>query len=53
MPHWRRVLSAETAKPYFKELEKFVAAERKEHTVFPPEPDVFNAAVNKFLEEAV
>src|SRR5262249_40548357 len=33
-------------KPYFKELEKFVAAERKEHQVFPPEPDVFNAFKN-------
>jgi uracil-DNA glycosylase len=40
---WRKVLAAEFDKPYFKELEKFVAAERKGHTVFPPEPDVFNA----------
>jgi uracil-DNA glycosylase len=40
---WRTVLSGEFQKPYFKELEKFVDSERKEHTVFPPEQDVFNA----------
>jgi uracil-DNA glycosylase len=40
---WRKVLAAELEKPYFKALEKFVASERKEHTVFPPEADVFNA----------
>jgi uracil-DNA glycosylase len=40
---WAKVLAAETTKPYFKQLEKFVAGERKDHTVFPPEGDVFNA----------
>src|SRR5262249_38241557 len=40
---WQKVLADEFKKPYFKQLEKFVAGERKAHTVFPPEPDVFNA----------
>jgi uracil-DNA glycosylase len=40
---WRRALAGELEKPYFKALEKFVDGERKAHTVFPPEADVFNA----------
>ncbi len=40
---WRQVLAAETTKPYFKQLEKLVASERKDHSVFPAESDVFNA----------
>jgi uracil-DNA glycosylase len=40
---WREILSAEIAKPYFTELRKFVDAERKAHTIYPPEKDVFNA----------
>jgi uracil-DNA glycosylase len=40
---WQTVLADEINKPYFKELEKFVDGERKAHTVFPPENDVFNA----------
>jgi uracil-DNA glycosylase len=40
---WRDVLAAEFDKPYFRRLEKFVAAERRAHTVFPPEDEVFNA----------
>jgi uracil-DNA glycosylase len=40
---WRRVLAAEFTKPYFAKLEKYVAAERKTETVFPPVDDVFNA----------
>lgn len=42
-PSWQTVLGDELHKPYFKELEKFVDAERRQHTVFPPEDDVFNA----------
>jgi uracil-DNA glycosylase len=40
---WRRVLADEFEKPYFKELEQFLTEERKQHTVYPPEDDVFNA----------
>ncbi|HEY1012699.1 MAG TPA: uracil-DNA glycosylase [Herpetosiphonaceae bacterium] len=40
---WRTVLGAELDKPYFQQLAQFVDAERAEHTVFPPEEDVFSA----------
>jgi uracil-DNA glycosylase len=40
---WRTILADEFSKPYFRNLEEFVAKERKEQTVFPPEEDVFNA----------
>jgi uracil-DNA glycosylase len=42
-PSWRAVLRDELKKPYFKHLVKCVEAERKQHQVFPPEKDVFNA----------
>ena len=42
-PSWQAALSEELTKPYFKELQEFVSAERKRHTVYPPEEDVFNA----------
>ena len=40
---WLTALEPETRKPYWAELMKFVATERAEHGVYPPEPDVFNA----------
>ncbi len=40
---WRPVLGAEIEKPYFQELQRFLAEERRAHQVFPPEPDVFSA----------
>ena len=40
---WRHALADEFEKPYFKSLKQFVDGERKQHTVFPPEQDVFNA----------
>ena len=40
---WQQVLAAEMAQPRFHALEQFVDAERKAHTVFPPEPEVFQA----------
>jgi len=40
---WRAALADEFAKPYFHQLQKFLARERTEHKVFPPEEDVFNA----------
>lgn len=42
-PSWLKVLEPETRKPYWNDLQKFVAAERAAHTVYPPEADVFNA----------
>jgi uracil-DNA glycosylase len=40
---WREVLAGEREKPYFLALQRFVGEERQRYTVFPPEPDVFNA----------
>lgn len=40
---WLKALSAEFEKPYWDELQTFVAAERKKHQVFPPEDEVFSA----------
>lgn len=40
---WRGMLAEEFDKPYFRELQEFLAEERRSHQVFPPEPDVFNA----------
>ena len=42
---WRTALTEETRKPYFAALQKFVAEEREQHTIFPPQADVF-AALN-------
>jgi uracil-DNA glycosylase len=42
-PNWRAVLKDEFTQPYFKELQEFLKAERAQHTVYPPEEDVFNA----------
>ncbi len=42
-PSWQAVLTDEFKKPYFKDLQQFVADERKKRTVYPPEEDVFNA----------
>jgi uracil-DNA glycosylase len=40
---WRPVLVAETEKPYWKDLQKFVREERRAHTIFPPDKEVFAA----------
>jgi len=40
---WADALAPEFAAPYFTQLLQFVAEERASQTVFPPEPDVFNA----------
>jgi uracil-DNA glycosylase len=42
-PSWQAALADEFAKPYFKELARFVDAERQAHEVFPPEDEVFTA----------
>jgi uracil-DNA glycosylase len=40
---WNPVLRGEFAKPYWPELQTFVAAERQRHTVYPPADEVFAA----------
>lgn len=40
---WRPVVADQFDQPYFEKLARFVDAEREQYTVFPPEPDVFNA----------
>jgi uracil-DNA glycosylase len=40
---WQPILAGETEKPYYGKLQQFLEAERSEHTVFPPEPEVFTA----------
>jgi uracil-DNA glycosylase len=40
---WQAELEDEVQKPYFADLARFVAAERKSHQVFPPRDEVFHA----------
>jgi uracil-DNA glycosylase len=40
---WRPYLGAELEKPYFEKLRAFVERERRTHTVYPPEDEVFAA----------
>src|SRR5437879_4055367 len=40
---WKRRLANEFQKPYFEKLRAFVDEERKKHTVYPPENEVFTA----------
>jgi uracil-DNA glycosylase len=40
---WNPVLSAELAKPYWPDLQEFVAGERANHAVYPPRDEVFAA----------
>lgn len=40
---WLKVISTELEQPYFQALSRFVDDERKQHAVYPPEADVFNA----------
>jgi uracil-DNA glycosylase len=40
---WQPILAGETEKPYYAKLQQFLDAERREHTIFPPEPEVFTA----------
>lgn len=42
-PSWQAAVGDELSKPYFKELQEFIAEERTTHTIFPPPEDVFNA----------
>lgn len=40
---WNPLLHDQFAEPYWGELQAFVSAERRAHTVYPPGPDVYNA----------
>jgi uracil-DNA glycosylase len=40
---WQAVVGNEIEKPYFKDLQAFVDAERKKYTVYPKESEVFSA----------
>jgi uracil-DNA glycosylase len=40
---WNPILRGEFDKPYWRDLQQFVAAERQRHTVYPPHADVFAA----------
>lgn len=48
---WRPILIDETRKPYFKDLQRFVAEQRARVTVFPPEDEVFAALHLTPIEE--
>ena len=45
-PGWRHVLADELNKPYLRQLAAFVADERRQHAVFPPPENVYNALVH-------
>jgi len=40
---WNPILRGEFDKPYWHDLQQFVATERQHHRVYPPQPDVFAA----------
>lgn len=40
---WQPTLAGETEQPYYHKLQQFLDQERSEHTIFPPEPEVFTA----------
>jgi uracil-DNA glycosylase len=40
---WRKRLAEEREKDYFKKLESYVSKEQVEHTIFPPEDEIFTA----------
>src|SRR5262245_3519163 len=40
---WQPILAEETDKPDYHKLQALLAEERRTHTVFPPEPEVFTA----------
>ncbi|MBV6628088.1 MAG: uracil-DNA glycosylase [Rivularia sp. (in: Bacteria)] len=40
---WKTALAEEFNKPYFKELQNFIAEERKSKTIYPRQEDVFSA----------
>ena len=49
---WRPLLQDQLEQPYWAALEQFVAAERAQHTVFPPAGKVFTALETTPYEQA-
>ena len=45
-PSWLAVLEDEFSKPYIQELRKFLQEEQRQHRVYPPNKDIFNAFWN-------
>ena len=45
---WNEVLRAELSKPYFRDLQRFLLAERASGPVYPSESEVFNAFAHTF-----
>jgi len=48
---WQPILADEIAKPYYQQLATFVETERQQHTVYPPEADMFSALALTPLEQ--
>ena len=42
-PSWKEQLSGEFSKPYFLSVVEFIKSEYKNHTVYPPGPEIFRA----------
>ena len=42
-PSWAPIVGDELTKPYFRDLQQFLAAERVQHQIFPHDEHVFNA----------
>lgn len=42
-PSWKKELSGEFEKPYFKNLIDFIKEDRKQFTIYPPGPEIFSA----------
>jgi len=42
-PSWKEKLTEEFRKPYFGQLKEFLLAEKRQNTIYPPGPMIFNA----------
>ncbi|MCL5995693.1 MAG: uracil-DNA glycosylase [Chloroflexi bacterium] len=40
---WMPIVGEELTKPYFQKLQSFLQEEHAKYTIYPPEPDIFNA----------
>ena len=50
-PTWQKVLKEETDKSYFKSLQDFLQKERRTHTIYPPEEEVFTAFYHTLYDQ--
>lgn len=48
---WKEFIQQETRQPYFLELSRFLQEDAKQHTIFPPHKDVFNAFKSSPLDQ--